>query len=1037
MTTAIMKKRTPLLSVIVPVYGTEDTLERCLDSILGSTYKNIEIIVVNDKSPGNASEIVNSYHNRDNRVNLVEHPVNKGLFLARMTGTKAAHGDYLAFLDSDDYVSVDFYRRLIEKAVKTDSDMVIGEVYLQYKDRFTYYNLSHVRLLDIDVQKDVASRLLFEQEGRDFTLHILPNKVYRKDLWEKCTPYFELETKHLIMCEDVLFSSVLFYFAEHITNIHGDFIYYVKSDDSSTGLGGSATKFKKNIHDIFLVFDLLKTIFVDTLQDKTYWKNITAWEELLLSGWIRSIQFTKISKLEKKELVEMIKSRLTDHSLSFQPENGFFYSCTTDTTQILGENIKKEIVSANHKIVSFDIFDTLVYRPFWSPTDIFYLLGLYAEDILGVNDLLDFKTLRIEAEKKAREINHVKNPAREDITLDEIYDVLKIQLDASSKQIQEIKNKEIALELQYCKPRKYAQELFQMALSIGKEVIITSDMYLPRNVIEKILKNCGYEGYSNLYLSNEVGLTKSTGRLFAYLAKDLKQRPQQILHIGDNEQADISMAKKAGLHAFHFPKAVDRFMNHVPGLYSGELFQKIYQGPFALRDGYQFDRFFGWKTLLAIVANHIFDNPFVIFHPDTDFNADPRVIGYFALGLHMFGVSTWLAEAVKREGYENLNFMARDGYLPMECYKVINKIYQNQAKIHYLYLTRSVMLPLQIQNQNDFYGLLKNVNIFSQSPRTIVEMVAPILNESADVILTRACRQSQCREDINFSSIDSFYHFINVLRKDVLDDAKSKVYKEKIFQYLKPAFKGKTATFDVGYSCRVESMLKKSFAFDVTPYYVHINNQLAYTRSLRTDVQVHTFYSYSPGVTGVIRELMISKQAPSCQYLEIENGKVKPIFKPYHSDYQENYIVSILQNNALQLIKDVVETFRTDIQFLACQHEDISLALEYYMSMPKETDKKIFSFCNFEDDLGLGKPVSIYDFWSNQIANVTDHSFYSVDLSLHWLHHRWQKVICLYFLNRDYLKDKVKETLKENHPLALQCLRNGYKFCRKIYRAIR
>ena len=423
----------------------------------------------------------------------------------------------------------------------------------------------------------------------------------------------------------------------------------------------------------------------------------------------------------------------------------------------------------------------------------------------------------------------------------------------------------------------------------------------------------------------------------------------------------------------------------------------------------------------------------VIFHSDTDFNADPRIIGYFALGLHMFGVSTWLAEAVKQEGYKNLNFMARDGYLAMECYKVLNQIYQNQAKINYLYLNRSVMLPLQIQNQNDFYGLLRNVNIFSQSPRSIVELVAPILKESVDTILADVCKQCKCREDMKFPSVESFYDFINILRQGVLDDEKIKAYKDKIYQYLAPAFKGKTATFDVGYSCRVESLLKKDFSFDVTPYYIHINNQLPYTRLIRTNLQFHTFYSYAPGVTGVLRELLISKQAPSCQYLEIKDGKVTPVFKPLHPDYLENYIVSILQENALQLTKDVVETFGSDIHFLGCQHEDISLALEYYLSMPKLTDKKIFAFCDFEDELGLGKKFSMYDFWNSQIANVTSNFCNDVDLSLHWVHHKWQKAICLYFLDRDYLKSQVKLSMKD-YPLALKCLRNGYKFVRKIYR---
>lgn len=107
MNTDLNDKNRPLISVIVPVYGTEKVLPRCLDSILGCTYKNIEVIVVNDCSPGNASEIIRSYEEMDSRVKLVEYEKNKGLFLARMTGVEASHGKYIAFLDSDDKVSID------------------------------------------------------------------------------------------------------------------------------------------------------------------------------------------------------------------------------------------------------------------------------------------------------------------------------------------------------------------------------------------------------------------------------------------------------------------------------------------------------------------------------------------------------------------------------------------------------------------------------------------------------------------------------------------------------------------------------------------------------------------------------------------------------------------------------------------------------------------------------------------------------------------------------------------------------------------
>lgn len=78
----------PLLSVIVTVYNTEKYLNRCLESILNCTYRNIELIIVDDKSPGNVDEIVNSYQKTDNRIKYVKHDINKGLYHARITGVE-------------------------------------------------------------------------------------------------------------------------------------------------------------------------------------------------------------------------------------------------------------------------------------------------------------------------------------------------------------------------------------------------------------------------------------------------------------------------------------------------------------------------------------------------------------------------------------------------------------------------------------------------------------------------------------------------------------------------------------------------------------------------------------------------------------------------------------------------------------------------------------------------------------------------------------------------------------------------------------
>lgn len=362
----------PLLSVIIPVYGTEKTLTRCLDSALHCTYPNLEVIVVNDCSKGNALEIISSYLDSDSRVQLIEHEKNKGLFLARMTGMKAAHGKYIAFLDSDDHVSVDFYRRLVEKAEATDSDMVLGEMLLEYPDHYTYNNLFHTRIQDIDLRGDSVKNLLFNQSGRDYSLHVVWNKIYRRDLVEKCLPYLALQTEHLIMCEDVLYSSVFYYFSQHLTNIHGDFVYYVQDDDSSTGLSGNTQKYIKNIKDIKdinHVFHMLNIIFEKELQDTTLSTALNSWQKRLMRIWRRNISGGNLSIWKKQKLLRLIDVSKKEAE-QYAAEDNCFYEIFTTIKELPQEKLKETINQSETKVISFDIFDTLVWRPFWNPTDL-------------------------------------------------------------------------------------------------------------------------------------------------------------------------------------------------------------------------------------------------------------------------------------------------------------------------------------------------------------------------------------------------------------------------------------------------------------------------------------------------------------------------------------------------------------------------------------------------------------------------------------------------------------------------------------------
>lgn len=163
------------------------------------------------------------------------------------------------------------------------------------------------------------------------------------------------------------------------------------------------------------------------------------------------------------------------------------------------------------------------------------------------------------------------------------------------------------------------------------------------------------------------------------------------------------------------------------------------------------------------------------------------------------------------------------------------------------------------------------------------------------------------------------------------------------------------------------------------------------------NLNFQTFYSYSPGVTGVLRELLMSKQSPSCLCLNVENDKVVPVFKKYNQNYEEKFVISIIQEKAIQLVKDVVAMFGNDIVMLNCQHEDISLAFEYFMSKPRTTDQKLFALGNFEDDLGIGGKISTYDVWNRQVKSIANGFGNEIDLSFDWIHSKWKRAICLYF----------------------------------------
>jgi len=120
-----------LITVIVPVYNTEKYLDRCITSIINQTFRDIEILLINDGSTDNSLKILLEYAKKDKRVRIINQ-VNKGLSAARNTGIKVANGAYILHVDSDDWIEPDMCEAMYNEAKKYDADIVTSHVYFDY-----------------------------------------------------------------------------------------------------------------------------------------------------------------------------------------------------------------------------------------------------------------------------------------------------------------------------------------------------------------------------------------------------------------------------------------------------------------------------------------------------------------------------------------------------------------------------------------------------------------------------------------------------------------------------------------------------------------------------------------------------------------------------------------------------------------------------------------------------------------------------------------------------------------------------------------
>lgn len=334
-----------------------------------------------------------------------------------------------------------------------------------------------------------------------------------------------------------------------------------------------------------------------------------------------------------------------------------------ESESVLANRDRKSVLETvsflmQYDVISFDIFDTLIFRPFSEPTDLFFFLG----ERTGI---LDFKRLRMQAEAEAR-VQKYKEEKHYEIKLSDIWSRLENEIGVTKEQGMQM---EQALEMEFCYANPFMQQVFTQLREHGKRIVITSDMYLSKAFLSELLQKNGYGGYEELYVSCEYEKSKAEGSLYE-VVKGAYPDTDSMIHVGDNPVSDVKNAKKHGFGVFYYPNVNRNALLYrsydmsavVGGAYRGIVNNKLYNGTEQLSMEYEY--------------------------------------GYIYGGLFVLGYCNFIHTYARVHGIDKLLFLSRDGDILRQAYAVLFP----EEKTEYVYWSRAAATKLMARyNRYDFF----------------------------------------------------------------------------------------------------------------------------------------------------------------------------------------------------------------------------------------------------------------------------------------------------------------------------------------------
>jgi glycosyltransferase involved in cell wall biosynthesis len=342
------------ISILIPVYNVEKYLEQCLDSVINQTLKEIEIICVNDGSTDDSLQILEDYAKKDHRIRIVN-KVNGGISSARNMGLDYVNGEYIGFVDSDDWIELDMYEKLYKNAKFHDSDIVMfpGHLFDENTQELKY-NVPYFTLECLDDSFD--DRVFSHLETKDFLFNISVtpwNKIYRsqfiKDIGVKFPEGLDFD--------DNPFFYETYLNAKRISLVR-DYLYFYRINR----IGSFITSGNERYFDIVKMYEIVENIILKTHNQETYMAyfsnvrvaNILAFYEKVDDEYRKKffeIIKTGFQKLNPKCIALLSEQNKTDHYIVLNSETHREYELAHQLNQIMEihEQEKRNLIASKER----------------------------------------------------------------------------------------------------------------------------------------------------------------------------------------------------------------------------------------------------------------------------------------------------------------------------------------------------------------------------------------------------------------------------------------------------------------------------------------------------------------------------------------------------------------------------------------------------------------------------------------------------------------------------------------------------------------